>query len=62
LEEKTRMPCRSIRPRSLKAGSPIFTPSAFTSSERAMAQPSLLLSTSTGTPASLGSKARSQAT
>jgi hypothetical protein len=62
LLEKTRTPCFSIKGRSLKAGSPILTPSAFTSSLLAIAQPSLLLSTSTGTPSSLRSKARSHET
>jgi hypothetical protein len=56
------MRCRPISPRSLNAGSPILTPSAFTSSLLAMAQPSLLDSTSTGTPASPGSKTRSHET
>lgn len=41
---------------------PIFTPRALASSEREMAQPSLLLRTTTGMPWSAGRKARSQLT
>ena len=40
-------------------GSPILMPSALASAVRAMAQPSLLLSTTSGTPRSSGAKARS---
>ena len=56
------MRCRAISPRSVKAGAPILIPSALASWLRAMAQPSLLDSTSTGTPTRRGSNTRSQET
>ncbi len=56
------MRCRAISPRSVKAGAPILMPSVLASAERAMAHPSLLDSTSTGTPSSRRSKTRSHET
>lgn len=43
-------------------GSPIFTPSALASLDRAMAHPSLFDATTTGRPCRLLSNARSQLT
>ena len=56
------MRCRAISSRSWKAGAPILMPSALTSALRAIAQPSLFDSTSTGTPSRRGSNTRSQET
>ena len=56
------MPCVRAKSCILNHGVPIFTPSALTSLLRATAQPSLLDSTTMGTPSSLGLKTRSQET
>jgi transposase InsO family protein len=57
-----RTPCRFIRSRILKMGSPIFIPSDFASSLLATAHPSLLDNTMTGMPRSDISKTLSQLT
>ena len=56
------MPCRRTRSRTLKSGVPIGMPSAFASLLRAITQPSLFESTTTGTPHRRGSKTRSHET
>src|SRR3546814_1821501 len=59
LEDRTSIPCRLIMSRILKSGSPILMWRALASSLRAMAQPSLLDRTMTGTRRNFGSKTRS---
>jgi hypothetical protein len=52
--ENTRVPCARHRPRILKYGSPIRSPSALASGIRATAQPSLFESTISGTGTASG--------
>ena len=56
------MPCCLAIFSILNQGSPIFIPRDFTSFDLATAQPSLLESTTTGLPSSLGLNIRSQET